>query len=321
MRSFSYDSENKTDRLKSGIITAVVFAGLLLFLFLYKFTETLPVPKTETVSAMLINFGDNREGTGLEEPANQEGSLAADAAAEPSSPAENSTQIISEPEASPKDLPKDKPASKPEPKAKAQPEKILTGKDKKREIKTIETPSKKTDKMAATSGKNSKPAGKPNAKSSGANSSAKKPGSNAAAPNAPTGKGDGQGTAAVGNLLRGRGTKQGSQGDGSNAAGNSGDPLGGDGNGDSKIGVDRQLTGFIPGTMGRGGAQPTHSCTATGTITIAYTVDKAGNVVSARRSGGISDPCVVSTSIGWVKRYVKAERAAVSSTGTYRISF
>ena len=49
--------------------------------------------------------------------------------------------------------------------------------------------------------------------------------------------------------LKGRGTKDGSQGDGGKA-GNAGDPLGGDGNGDSKIGVDRKLTGYIPGYYG-----------------------------------------------------------------------
>ncbi len=69
--------------------------------------------------------------------------------------------------------------------------------------------------------------------------------------------------------------------------GNSGDPLGGNGDGDSKIGVDRKLISYIPGTMGKGGEQPSHNCTANGTITISYTVDKAGNVISARRSSGI----------------------------------
>ncbi|WP_260446702.1 DUF3526 domain-containing protein, partial [Elizabethkingia anophelis] len=132
--------------------------------------------------------------------------------------------------------------------------------------------------------------------------------------------GDGKGTAAIGNLLKGRGSKDGSQGDGGKI-GNAGDPLGGDGNGDSKIGVDRKLTGYIPGTMGRGGAQPSHSCSASGSITLSYTVDKAGNVISVRRSGGISDPCIVSTSLKWVKQYVKAEKANFSSTGTYRITF
>jgi hypothetical protein len=73
--------------------------------------------------------------------------------------------------------------------------------------------------------------------------------------------------------------------------------------------------------MGREGVQPSHSCTARGSITIAYTIDKAGNVVSTRRLGGTSDPCILSTSIGWIKKYVKAEKADVSSTGTYKITF
>ncbi|MBC7556370.1 MAG: ferric siderophore ABC transporter substrate-binding protein [Chryseobacterium sp.] len=133
-------------------------------------------------------------------------------------------------------------------------------------------------------------------------------------------QGDGKGTAAIGNLIRGRGNKTGSQGtDGT--IGNAGDPLGGNGNGDSKIGVDRKLVGFIPGTMGRGGNQPSQNCSASGSIRVSYTVDKAGNVVSARRSGGVSDPCVVSTSVSWVRKYVKAERANTSSTGTYKIVF
>ena len=50
--------------------------------------------------------------------------------------------------------------------------------------------------------------------------------------------GDGRGNAAIGNLLKGRGTKAGSQGNGS-GPGNYGDPLGGDGDGNSLIGIDR----------------------------------------------------------------------------------
>ncbi|WP_228372462.1 hypothetical protein [Chryseobacterium daeguense] len=92
-------------------------------------------------------------------------------------------------------------------------------------------------------------------------------------------------------------------------------------NAESKIGVERKLIGYIPGTMGRGGIQPSHSCTARGSIMIAYTIDKAGDVVSARRSGGVLDSCITSTSIGWIKKYVKAEKANVTSMGTYRITF
>ena len=83
----------------------------------------------------------------------------------------------------------------------------------------------------------------------------------------------------------------------------------------------RQLIAFIPGTMGKGGEQPSHNCSANGTITISYTVDKAGNVTSARRSSGISDPCVVTAAVIWVKKYVKAEKAITISTGTYKITF
>ena len=60
--------------------------------------------------------------------------------------------------------------------------------------------------------------------------------------------------------------------------------------------------------MGKGGEQPSHNCTANGTITISYTVDKAGNVISARRSSGISDPCVVTAAVIWVKKYVKPKK-------------
>lgn len=183
------------------------------------------------------------------------------------------------------------------------PIKVLTGSNTKVSAPKVEKTVKKATKTAvkSTTNKTSTPA----------KTTAKAPS---------TSQGDGKGTAAIGNLIKGRGNKTGSQGtDGT--AGNAGDPLGGDGDGDSKIGIDRKLVGFIPGTMGRGGSQPSQTCTANGTINIAYTVDKAGNVVSARRSSGVSDPCVVSTSTAWVKKYVKAERASSSSTGTYSITF
>ena len=200
------------------------------------------------------------------------------------------------------------------------------------EPKTVITPdpkpeAKKTEaKDKIITGTNSKVTApkkedsKTNKKSTASSTAKTKAKSSATTANSKTGNGDGKGNAAIGNLIKGRGTKAGSQGTGT-GIGNNGDPLGGDGNGDSKIGVDRKLIGYIPGTMGRGGAQPGHSCSAGGSITISYTVDKAGNVSSARRSGGVSDPCVVSTSVSWVKKYVKAEKASSSSTGSYKISF
>lgn len=298
-QSHTYEQQQENrDRIKSGLITAAVWAALLTFLFLYKIVERLP-EKTEVETRMLINFGDNRNGNGLEEPANQEGSQAAEASVNPveASPA----KIKINPE------PKLKNAAKPKPEPAA--EKIITGNNDKKSVKTADETSKLSAKNTGAANKSSK-----------TGTSASKTRGQAKNANATSGSGDGRGNAAIGNLLRGRGAKTGSQGNGG-TDGNAGDPLGGDGNGDSKIGVDRRLTGYIPGTMGRGGAQPSHSCSASGTITIAYTVDKAGNVVSARRSGGISDPCVVSTSVSWVKKFVKAERATTSSTGSYKITF
>lgn len=103
--------------------------------------------------------------------------------------------------------------------------------------------------------------------------------------------------------------------------GNNDDPLGGNDNGDSKIGIGRKLVNYIPGTMGRGGTPPAHNCSVKGAININYTVDKFGRVTYAHRISGISDACVVSTSISWVKKYVKAEESTTSSSGTYTIKF
>ncbi|WP_226063515.1 ferric siderophore ABC transporter substrate-binding protein [Kaistella polysaccharea] len=266
------------DRTKSVIIT--ILLSLLIFLGIFFYTFTKEIQKPEEFTTMLINFGDNNNGAEVEEPANQEGSLASSANVEQPQPVEE----VAKPVAQEKIITGTNPVVK-RPKA----EKVKTEKAPVKAVAQKTTPTKK----AATK---------------------------SAIPNSKTGSGDGKGNAAIGNLLKGRGTKTGTQGT-SATTGNSGDPLGGEGNGDSKIGIDRKLIGFIPGTMGRGGSQPTHACTASGTINVAYTVDKAGNVVSARRLSGVSDGCVSSTSVSWVKKYVKAERSNSSSTGTYSITF
>ena len=280
--------DERIDKLKSATLTALISALLFLLIFYYQFVRE--IPKEEKVTTMLINFGDNRNGNGAEEPANQEGSLAS---ADIYIPEELKT-----PEPQPQEIVKT-------PKAVEKPaEKIITGKSEKTTaVKTEKTEKKSTKSSETTASKTT------TSKTSST--------SNTATKNA---QGDGQGTAAIGNLIKGRGTKTGTQGtDGT--VGNSGDPLGGKGDGDSKIGVDRKLISYIPGTMGKGGEQPSHNCTANGTITISYTVDKAGNVISARRSSGISDPCVVTAAVIWVKKYVKAEKAPTNSTGTYKITF
>lgn len=280
--------DERIDKLKSTTLTALISALLFLLIFYYQFVRE--IPKEEKVTTMLINFGDNRNGNGAEEPANQEGSLAS---ADIYIPEELKT-----PEPQPQEIVET-------PKAVEKPaEKIITGKSEKTTaVKTEKTEKKSTKSSETTATKTT--------------TSKTSTTSNTTAKNA---QGDGQGTAAIGNLIKGRGTKNGTQGtDGT--VGNSGDPLGGKGDGDSKIGVDRKLISYIPGTMGKGGEQPSHNCTANGTITISYTVDKAGNVISARRSSGISDPCVVTAAVIWVKKYVKAEKASTNSTGTYKITF
>ena len=292
MRSYTANkNEENKDRVKSALLTVLIWSAVLLFVFLYKLKPELD-KDPEVITTMLVNFGDNRNGKGIEEPAEQPGSLAA--ATEEVTPEPAETPV---PET--KTVVKPEPA--PEPKKAEVKEKVITGNNSKTTVPKKEEAKKAEKKEATSTSKNTKKAG-------------------AATANSKTGNGDGKGNAAIGNLIKGRGTKAGSQGTG-DGIGNAGDPLGGDGNGDSKVGIDRKLVGYIPGTMGRGGAQPAHSCTASGSITIAYTVDKAGNVVSARRSGGVSDPCVSSTSVSWVKKYVKAERANTSSTGSYKITF
>jgi hypothetical protein len=292
MRGYTIDrNEENKDKIKSAVLSVLIWSAILLFVFIYKMKPKPSEKEPEIVTTMLINFGDNRNGAGIDEPANQEGSLAAQAVENINEPVENA---VSEPKTI------ITPDPKPESKKTEAKDRIITGNN------TKATAPKK--EVSETN------------KKSTASSTVKSTKSSANTANSKTGSGDGKGTAAIGNLIKGRGTKSGSQGTGT-GIGNNGDPLGGDGNGDSKVGIDRRLVGYIPGTMGRGGTQPSHNCSASGSITIAYTVDKAGNVVSARRSGGTSDPCVVSTSVGWVKKYVKAEKAPVSSTGTYNITF
>lgn len=286
-----HKKEERKDQLKSATLTALITALLFLLIFYYQFIRE--IPKEEKVTTMLINFGDNRNGNAAEEPSNQEGSLA-------------SSEIYIPEELKTPELPVEKTIETPKTEEKPT-EKLVTGKSEKATIAKSDKKEKTTDKTTKNPEKSTNKTSE-NKTSSAKNTSDKKA------------QGDGQGTAAIGNLIKGRGSKTGSQGN-NGTTGNAGDPLGGNGNGDSKIGVDRKLISFIPGTMGRGGEQPPHNCSASGTVNIAYTVDKAGNVISARRGSGISDPCVVTAAVIWVKKYVKAEKASSNSTGVYKITF
>ena len=90
---------------------------------------------------------------------------------------------------------------------------------------------------------------------------------------------------------------------------------------ESKIGVDRKLIAGIPGTMNYKGKLPTNNVREKGTIEIAYTVDKNGNVISAMRVGRLRSRNAINNAVTLVKKYVKAEKAQTNSTGVYTINF
>ena len=90
---------------------------------------------------------------------------------------------------------------------------------------------------------------------------------------------------------------------------------------ESKIGVDRKLIAGIPGTMNYKGKLPTNNVREKGTIEIAYTVDKNGNVISAMRVGGLRSRNTINNAVTLVKKYVKAEKAQANSSGVYTINF
>lgn len=277
-------------------LTKATILGISLFLIIFFIPSSyLKSPKLKAINSeriipvelteMRLNYGDNTNGKGLEEPKEEQGSPA----------------------------PLEAKDNKPESVEISKNSKIITERDTPENTVPIPTRTKETSTSNKSDSKKTNivsNSDKTNNKRSSSKGEIKK--ENAT--------GDGKGNAAIGNLLKGRGTKAGSQGS-SSGVGNYGDPLGGDGDGNSLIGIDRKLVGFIPGTMGRGGAQPKHECTASGSITIAYTVDKSGKIISTKRQSGISDPCVVSTATSWVKQYVKAEASSVSSKGTYKIVF
>ena len=135
--------------------------------------------------------------------------------------------------------------------------------------------------------------------------------------------GNPKGNAALGNLIKGKGTSTSSTGEGTGGrpGQNQGVETGGNGNGGEGIGNGRKLISFIPGTMGRGGKVPEHNCAGSGTIIFSYTLDKNGNVISVSRKSGINNTCLLNTGIKWIKQYVKGNSGTRSVTGTYKINF
>lgn len=71
MRSYTANkNEENKDRVKSALLTVLIWSAVLLFVFLYKLKPELD-KDPEVITTMLVNFGDNRNGKGIEEPAEQ----------------------------------------------------------------------------------------------------------------------------------------------------------------------------------------------------------------------------------------------------------
>lgn len=104
MKSYTInkDEQNK-DRIKSAVLSILIWSAILLFVFLYKLKPELD-EQPEVVTTMLVNFGDNRNGNGVEEPADQPGSLAAateEVSTEPTETAVPETKTVVQPEPQP----------------------------------------------------------------------------------------------------------------------------------------------------------------------------------------------------------------------------
>ncbi|MDL1913862.1 MAG: ferric siderophore ABC transporter substrate-binding protein [Bergeyella sp.] len=283
----SGDNTRTKDYMISALLTLTVWAGLLVWLYLYRFRTT-EIQERKLTTTMLISFGDKTGRVNTEEPKEEDGSLSTELSLSsplPEPPEENKANDSKE--------------------------------EKRREFKSSISGLHRERTLRRKKNEIKRESTKKTSKKSPSNTKKKTESANK---NNRTAQRDGKGREAIGNLIKGKGNKSGSQGNGKNI-GNSGDPLGGNSTGNSKIGTDRNLVAFIPGTMNRGGKQPSHHCKGSGTIVIVYTVDKTGKVTHATRKSGIADPCIVKTSIEWVKKYVKAEKSTTSSTGTYKISF
>ena len=128
-----HQRNERKDQLKSATITALITALLFLLIFYYQFVRE--IPKEEKVTTMLINFGDNRNGNGAEEPVNQEGSLASSEIYIPEelkTPEPTSEKAVETPKAV------EKPA-----------EKLVTGKSEKATIAKSDKKEKVADKKIA----------------------------------------------------------------------------------------------------------------------------------------------------------------------------
>lgn len=289
-------NENKKERIISGCITFIISVIVLILIFLFKTTYTTVNPpsyidinfQTDELGA---NYGQDEVGLGDEEPADQDVLLG------------NGGDPLAENISSNNDIP-----DKQEP---IENKKYLTDASAK---DAVSTPIKKTEKLKkkteikktiSSNPSNSKNSDKSNGK------------------NGNQSGGNPKGNAALGALLKGKGTSTSSKGEGTGGkpGQNQGVETGGSGSGGVGIGNGRKLVSWIPGTNGKSGKAPVNNCTESGTITFSYTVNKNGDVTSVERTSGKSNTCMVNAGKKWIKEYVKAEKANSISSGTYKINF
>lgn len=299
----SYQSHipvNKKAKRDSAIITSVISVLILLLVITYKSTFTTVTPP----SYIGLDFGTDEVGMGKEEPIDGElmqgdGGTIENPNEESSAAAENNPEKSSDNFLTDESSDESSGLIAKKEKESAASKATKTTKNKVQNSTHKNSATSNTNNNSNSSSKNNKKAGIGEGKSGG----------------------NPQGNAALGNIIKGKGSNPNSKGQGNgNRPGNEGDPAGGVGSGGT-IGGDRKLISVIPGTMGRGGKKPEHDCSAKGTVYFKYTVDRNGNITSANRSAGVSNTCLVNTGISWIKKYVKADKGTSSASGTYEIKF
>ena len=136
----------KKEKRLSAALTLLIWGSIMLFFFLYRISMPKEEDKTEVVTTMLINFGDNRNGKGVEEPMEQEGSKVKADAIEAPTPSVTPEPMVKKTEKSPKE------------------DKIISGKSEKSTIKkneSKENTQKNTDKTTTKQKNNKKNTGAP----------------------------------------------------------------------------------------------------------------------------------------------------------------
>lgn len=289
------------DQLKSAIITVLFSGALFLFIFYFKFVRE--IPKQPQINTMLIHFGEQHNGRSSAELSKTEINTAKSDIYIPEEFKTPAEALVTAEQPQEQPLEKglsnasDKKAiNEPVKTAKIDVKNTVSDKSDQKSGKEKQNASKKTDVKAENSTKTA------------LKSSEKQT------------KGDIKDKAQISSSDKNKASKKESlsEKDTKESKKNITET---NPKGKSKIGVDRKLIAWIPGVMGKGRAKPPHNCSVKGAITISYTVDKTGSVVSAFRSSGITDPCAVTAAVIWVKKYVKAEKSTTNSTGTYIITF